>query len=140
MLTRATTDLRVYERALESIGIPTYVIGGRGYWAHPQVVDLVAYLRVLANPRDEEALLTVLVSPLVGLSLDGLVALMAAAHGAGRDPWWVIREPDGRLDGLAAADREALAQFARWFGPERGPRPASASPELIERALERTGL
>ena len=49
VLTRATTDLRVYERALESVGIPTYVIGGRGYWAHPQVIDLVAYLRVLAN-------------------------------------------------------------------------------------------
>ena len=55
LLTRATTDLRVYERALEERGIPTYVIGGRGYWAHPQVVDLVAYLRALANPRDEEA-------------------------------------------------------------------------------------
>ena len=138
VLTRATTDLRVYERALESIGIPTYVIGGRGYWAHPQVIDLVAYLRVLANPRDEEALLTVLVSPLVGLSLDGLVALMAAAHSAGRDPWWVIREPDGRLDGLAAADREALERFARWFGPERGLAAGLGVPELIERALERT--
>src|SRR5579884_2465899 len=52
VLTRASTDLRAYERALEDRGIPTYVIGGRGYWAHPQVVDLVAYLRALANPRD----------------------------------------------------------------------------------------
>ena len=42
LLTRATTDLRVYERALEDRGIPTYVIGGRGYWAHPQVIDMVA--------------------------------------------------------------------------------------------------
>ncbi|HUB04586.1 MAG TPA: UvrD-helicase domain-containing protein, partial [Solirubrobacteraceae bacterium] len=41
LLTRATTDLRVYERALEDRGIPTYVIGGRGYWAHPQVIDMV---------------------------------------------------------------------------------------------------
>ncbi len=139
VLTRATTDLRVYERALESAGIPTYVIGGRGYWAHPQVTDLVAYLRVLANPREEEALLTVLVSPLVGLSLDGLVALMAAAHQAGRDPWWVIREPDGRLDALAEADRERLERFAQWFGPERGLAAGVGVPELIERALERTG-
>jgi ATP-dependent helicase/nuclease subunit A len=56
VLTRATTDLRVYERALEEHGVATYVIGGRGYWSHPQVVDLVNYLRALANPRDEEAL------------------------------------------------------------------------------------
>ena len=58
-----------------SAGSPTYVIGGRGYWAHPQVLDLVAYLQALANPRDEEALYTVLASPLVGVSLDALVVL-----------------------------------------------------------------
>ncbi len=139
LLTRATTDLRAYERALESAGIPTYVIGGRGYWAHPQVVDLVAYLRVLANPREEESLLTVLVSPLVGLSLDGLVGLMAGAHASGRDPWWVIREPEGRLHALAAEDQDRLTQFAAWFGPERALASGVGVAELIERALERTG-
>ena len=40
---------------LERLGLPTYVVGGRGYWAHPQVVDMVEYLRALANPRDEQA-------------------------------------------------------------------------------------
>ena len=80
LLTRATTDLRVYERALEDRGIPTYVIGGRGYWAHPQVIDMVGYLEALANPRDEEALYTVLASPLVGVSADALVVLAAAAR------------------------------------------------------------
>ena len=79
LLTRATTDLRVYERALEDRGIPTYVIGGRGYWAHPQVIDMVGYLEALANPRDEEALFTVLASPLVGVSADALVVLAATA-------------------------------------------------------------
>src|SRR5205807_7243168 len=91
VLTRATTDLRAYERALEELGLPTYVIGGRGYWAHPQVVDLVAYLRALANPRDEEALYTVLASPLVGGSLDALVLIAAAGREAGRDPWWLLQ-------------------------------------------------
>ena len=80
LLTRATTDLRVYERALEDRGIPTYVIGGRGYWAHPQVIDMVSYLAALANPRDEESLYTVLVSPLVGVSADALVVLASTAR------------------------------------------------------------
>ena len=68
VLLRATADMRAYERALEERGVPTYVIGGRGYWSHPQVVDLVSYLRALANPRDEVALYSVLASPLVGAS------------------------------------------------------------------------
>ena len=94
------------------------MIGGRGYWSHPQVVDMVAYLRALANPRDEEALYTVLASPLVGVSLDALVMLAAAGRASGRDPWWVLREPDGRLDELAGADDRArlsrVRRLVRW--------------------------
>jgi ATP-dependent exoDNAse (exonuclease V) beta subunit len=135
LLTRATSDLRTYERALERRGIPTYVIGGRGYWSHPQVVDLVCYLRALANPRDEEALYTVLASPLVGVSLDSLVVLAAGARAAGRDPWSVLRE--GPLDELP--DRDALREFAAVFANERGAAARSAIDELIDRALERTG-
>ncbi len=135
VLTRATSDLRTYERELERRGIPTYVIGGRGYWSHPQVVDLVGYLRALANPRDEEALYTVLASPLVGVSLDALVVLAASARAAGRDPWSLLR--DGPLEELP--DRERLERFAGWFAGERRVAGRASIEELIDRALTATG-
>ena len=139
VLTRATTDLRVYERALEARGVPTYVIGGRGYWAHPQVVDLVAYLRALANPRDEEALYTVLASPLVGVSVDALVVVAAAGRAGDRDPWWVIREPEGRFDELRADDLSKLTAFAEWFAGERAAASRSGIEQCIERVVSLTG-
>ncbi|HLY50977.1 MAG TPA: UvrD-helicase domain-containing protein [Solirubrobacteraceae bacterium] len=139
VLTRATSDLRAYERALEEQGVPTYLIGGRGYWSHPQVVDLVSYLRVLANPRDEEALYTVLASPLVGVSTDGLVMLAAAGRESGRDPWWVLRDPEQRLDALAPADRERTLTFGRWAGEERAAAARLGVEALVDRLLERTG-
>ncbi len=139
VLCRATTDLRAYERALEERGIPTYVIGGRGYWAHPQVIDVVAYLRALANPRDEQQLYTVLASPLVEVSFDALVVLAAAARAGDRDPWWVLREPGDALDSLSCGDRLRLGHFARWFADERGAAARLGIEELIERGLERTG-
>ncbi len=139
VLTRATTDLRAYERALEELGVPTYVIGGRGYWGHPQVIDMVSYLRALANPLDEQDLYTVLSSPLVGVSLDALVLLAEAAHGSERDPWWVLQEPEGRLDELADEDRARLRAFVEWFAAERRVVAITPADELIERALERTG-
>ncbi len=139
LLTRATTDLRVYERALEERGIPTYVIGGRGYWAHPQVIDMVSYLEALANPRAEEALYTVLASPMVGVSADVLVILAAVARARGVDPWAVLREPDGAFDGLGIAERERLAAFAGWFAAERGAAGRTGVESLIDRAIELTG-
>jgi ATP-dependent helicase/nuclease subunit A len=146
LLTRATTDLRVYERALEERGIPTYVIGGRGYWAHPQVIDMVSYLAALANPRDEESLYTVLVSPLVGVSADALVVLASTARTRRVDPWRVLRDPDGAFDELGDGDRDFLGRFAARFAIERevaarsGGGGAGAGIEsLIERAIDQTG-
>ncbi len=139
VLMRATPDMRCYERALEERGIPTYVIGGRGYWAHPQVIDLMAYLRALANPRDEEALYTVLASPLVGTSLDALVLVAAAARDADSNSWWMMTRRLEEVDELASSDRGLIEEFATWFSHERDLAARVSVEELIERALERTG-
>ena len=139
VLTRATTDMRAYERALERRGLPTYVIGGRGYWGHPQVLDLMAYLRALANPRDEEALLTVIASPMVGASFDALVVLAGLARARAGDPWTVLRAPGDELDVLEARDRVALETFAAWFAAERDTAARRSVEDLIDGALERTG-
>jgi ATP-dependent helicase/nuclease subunit A len=139
VLIRATTDMRAYERALERRGLPTYVIGGRGYWSHPQVLDLASYLRALANPRDEESLLTVLASPLVGASLDALVVVAGAARARGRDPWWLLRDSGDDLADLGETDRGALSEFSAWFAEERLHAGRAGIEELIDRALTRTG-
>jgi ATP-dependent exoDNAse (exonuclease V) beta subunit len=122
LLTRATTDMRVYEQTLEQAGVPTYVIGGRGYWSHPQVVELTSYLRALANPLDTDALYTVLLSPLCGLSLDGLVLRDAAA-----------------VEQLSEIDRERLEVFDSWFREERRMAAWSGPEQLIDRALALSG-
>ena len=139
VLTRATSDLRTYERALEERGVPTYVIGGRGYWGHPQVLDLVAYLEALANPRDEESLYAVLASPFVGVSLDALVVLAAAAKAGNLDPFSVLCAGADELEALAAEDREELERFADWFVAERELVPRLGLEELVDRVLQRTG-
>ncbi len=122
VLLRATTDMRVYEQMLEAAGVPTYVIGGRGYWSHPQVVSLVAYLRALANPLDTEALWAVLLSPLCEISLDGLIL-----HRAGAD------------DELDLDDRERLREFRAWFEGERRAATWLGPEELLDRALRHSG-
>ena len=73
LLFAAGTDAERYEAALRAEGLPTYRATGRGYFGQQQVVDLLAYLRLLHNRYDDEALVTVLASPFVGVSNDGLV-------------------------------------------------------------------
>jgi len=79
LLFAAGTDAEWYEEELRKAGLDTYRATGRGYFGQQQVVDVLAYLRLLHNRYDDEALVTVLASPLVGLSNDALVLLRRAA-------------------------------------------------------------
>ena len=79
LLFAAGSDAEWYEEELRARGLPTHRATGRGYFGQQQVVDLLAYLRLLHNRYDDEALVSVLASPFVGLSNDGLVLLRRAA-------------------------------------------------------------
>jgi ATP-dependent helicase/nuclease subunit A len=79
LLFAAGTDARLYEEELRALGLPTFRATGRDYYHQQQVVDLLAYLRLLHNRYDDEALVTVLASPFVGVSNDALVLLRRAA-------------------------------------------------------------
>ena len=79
LLFAAGTDAEWYEEELRSVGLPTYRATGRGYFGQQQVVDLLGYLRLLHNRYDDEALLTVLASPFVGVSNDALVLIRRAS-------------------------------------------------------------
>src|SRR5205814_8954042 len=79
LLFAAGTDAEWYEEELRRAGLNTYRATGRGYFGQQQVVDLLAYLRLLHNRYDDEALLTVLASPFVGLSNDALALVRRSA-------------------------------------------------------------
>ena len=83
LLFAAGTDAEWYEEELRAVGLPTYRATGRGYFGQQQVVDLLAYLRLLHNRYDDEALVSVLASPFVGVSNDALLLIRRAA---GRRP------------------------------------------------------
>jgi ATP-dependent exoDNAse (exonuclease V) beta subunit len=139
VLMRATTHMAFFERALEERGIPTYVVGGRGYWSQQQVADLRHWLATLANPLDELSLYSVLASPLVGVSLDALALIGLQARRTRRDAWWLLREPDGLLDELPPADRPLIEGFVKLLEEHRRAAPTVSLETLIDRAVTDTG-
>ncbi len=80
LLFAAGTDAEWFEEELRALDLPTYRMTGRRYFGQQQVVDLLSYLRLLHNRYDDEALLTVLASPFVGVSNDALVLIRAGAE------------------------------------------------------------
>ena len=80
LLFAAGTDAEWFEEELRALELPTYRMTGRRYFGQQQVVDLLSYLRLLHNRYDDEALLSVLASPFVGVSNDALVLIRADAE------------------------------------------------------------
>jgi ATP-dependent exoDNAse (exonuclease V) beta subunit len=111
LLFAAGTDAEWYEEELRVLGVPTYRGTGRGYFGQQQVADLLAYLRLLRNRYDDEALVSVLASPLVGISNDALVLLRRAAP---RRPLFVALERE-LPDTLPQRDVQLLRAFRQRY-------------------------
>jgi ATP-dependent exoDNAse (exonuclease V) beta subunit len=111
LLFAAGTDAEWFEEELRALELPTYRAAGRSYFGQQQVVDLLAYLRLLHNRYDDEALLTVLASPFVGVSNDALVLIRADAS---RQP--IFRGIERSLPAdLSEDDRRLLLAFRQRY-------------------------
>lgn len=68
LLAPTGTSLWIYERALETRGIPIATQAGKGFFRRQEVQDLIAVARAIADRRDTLALGALLRGPLVGLT------------------------------------------------------------------------
>jgi ATP-dependent helicase/nuclease subunit A len=128
LLFAAGTDAEWYEEELRSAGLATYRATGRGYFGQQQVVDLLSYLRLLQNRYDDEALVSVLASPFVGVSNDALLLIRRNARG----PIFTGLERTLPAD-LDPDDTRLLRAFKQRYD-----RLAEAAPRLsLERLCER---
>ncbi len=130
VLVRAAASLRLIEQALEEQGLPTYVVGGRGYWSQEQVRDGLAYLQVLANPLDETSLYAVLASPFAGAGAEELVHVARAGREAG-GAWAALR--------ARAVTHAGIERLTALIEAERDRAERLPAEVLLERAIAATG-
>jgi ATP-dependent helicase/nuclease subunit A len=128
LLFAAGTDARLYEEELRAAGLPTFRATGRDYYHQQQVVDLLAYLRLLHNRYDDEAVVSVLASPFVGVSNDALVLLRRAAP---KKPLFAGLER-GLPEGLPERDARLFQAFKQRYDRLA----AQASSLTLERLCE----
>lgn len=75
LLFRRSSYMDVYESALREMGIPYNRVAGAGFFQRREVQDILALLTLVLDPWDEEALVTVLRSPLAGLSDEDIMRM-----------------------------------------------------------------
>ncbi len=63
ILYRGNFQSRLFERVLREHDVPYYLSGGLSFFAYAEVKDIMAYLRLLANPEDDNAFIRIINTP-----------------------------------------------------------------------------
>ncbi|HSR16064.1 MAG TPA: 3'-5' exonuclease, partial [Gemmatimonadales bacterium] len=145
---RTNAQSRAFEEAFRRSGIPYRLIGAVSFYDRREVKDLLAYLRLVANPADDEAFLRAIAVPKRGIGDASLAVLREAASRWGMSLLAAAAIAD-RIVGLRPNLKENLGAFARLIGELRA-LATDLSPALIledlvrridyERFLMREGL
>ncbi len=135
ILFRTNEQPRAFELELRRAGVPYVLVGGLSFYDRREVRDVLAYLRVLANPSDEVSLLRIINTPPRGIGPSTVEVLMAVAVSRGVPLWAVLGEAPDNPD-LAhgvGARIVAFQALLEGFRARLGLEPLSAlTRELIE--------
>ena len=91
VLYRTNAQSRAIEDQLRRANIPYRIYGGLSFYQRKEIKDLVAYLKLAINPRDEQALLRVINYPKRGIGKTTIDRLVVAMEANNTDLWTVLQ-------------------------------------------------
>ncbi len=135
---RTNAQSRVFEEVFIRVGLPYRVVGGVRFYERREVRDLLAYLRLIANPADEVSLRRVLNVPKRGIG-DRAEEYVAAFAQRERITFAEALARPADVPGLAARSVSAIAGFNALIDGLRELSETVPVAELTEAVLDRTG-
>ncbi|MER0202709.1 MAG: DNA helicase II [Nitrosomonas sp.] len=112
LLYRSNAQSRVLEHSLFNAAIPYRVYGGMRFFDRQEIKHALAYLRLIANPDDDSALLRVINFPARGIGARGLEQLQDDAKTLGGSLWAAAVQKCGGEDSLLQKSPESLKGIA----------------------------
>ncbi len=109
VLYRTNAQSRAFEESLRRMNIPYTIFGGISFYQRKEIKDYIAYLRVIVNPRDEEALKRIINYPVRGIGKTSLDKLILFANDKQLTLWEVLTK--AAEFGFKAGTLEAIENF-----------------------------
>ncbi|MFF9275192.1 DNA helicase PcrA [Streptomyces griseosporeus] len=136
---RTNAQSRVFEEVFIRVGLPYKVVGGVRFYERKEVRDVLAYLRVLANPEDSVPLRRILNVPKRGIGERAEAMIDALAQREKISFPQALKRVDEAY-GMAARSTNAVKRFNTLMEDLRTIVESGAGPAtVLEAVLERTG-
>ena len=137
---RTNAQSRIFEEIFMRAAIPYKVVGGLRFYERKEVKDLLAYLRVLANPNDEVSIRRIINFPKRGIGDRALEEVEIFSQAQGISFWHALL----RVSEATAVPNKAaqsIAQFTSMLTALAVLVEAKTKPSvIIEAVLEQSGL
>ncbi len=110
ILYRGNHQARLFEEALRSQRVPYQISGGQSFFDKAEIKDILAYLRLSANPNDDPAFLRAATTPRRGIGETTMGKLNAYAHAHGCSLYQAAQSHEA-CAGLNGKSQESLQTF-----------------------------
>ncbi|MDN3666980.1 3'-5' exonuclease [Algibacter miyuki] len=111
ILYRTNAQSRSIEDALRKRDIPYRIYGGLSFYQRKEIKDVLAYLRLIINPADEEALKRIINFPGRGIGQTTVDKLIVSANGYKRSIFEVMKNIDKTDVKINAGTKTKLKNF-----------------------------
>jgi len=135
ILYRTNAQSRALEESLRRKGFAYRLVGAVRFYDRREIRDLMGYLKLIANPNDDEAFRRAIAVPKRGIGDTSIDTLAAAAH-AQRLPLLAASVRPDLVAGLRPAARTALAEFAALIGRLREEAREASVDELLRDLID----
>lgn len=111
ILYRTNRQSRAFEEALRKMNIPYKIYGGLSFYQRKEIKDILAYFRLTANQKDEEALKRVINYPKRGIGKTSWENIIIAANHHDVAIWDVISEFGKYPVSIPTATKQKISEF-----------------------------
>jgi len=114
ILYRTNAQSRAFEEHLRRLNLPYQIIGGVSFYQRKEIKDLVAYLKLIANPTDDVSFRRIINYPRRGIGDASIAKLREFSDGLGMS----LLEASSRVENcpeLGSRPTKLLKDFADWI-------------------------
>ena len=140
ILYRTNAQSRAMEDALRKRDIPYRVFGGLSFYQRKEIKDILAYLRILVNPKDEESLKRIINFPGRGIGQTTIDKLIIGAKEHQKTLFEVIQACNSLPLGLNAGTQNKLQQFYTLIHSLQIENENANAFEIADKVIKRTGM
>ncbi|MCP5199466.1 MAG: UvrD-helicase domain-containing protein [Gammaproteobacteria bacterium] len=134
VLLRSNHQARLFEHAFREREIPYVLSGGRSFFDYSEIKDCVCYLRLLANPDDNNALLRVINTPRRAIGPQTLKVLVDTAATTGTS-LVATAQSMAFAARVSPQTEKRVRQFIDWFVDFQRTHEATPAPEAFATLL-----